>query len=76
MNEIIGGAIIGAVVGGMVGLVLVVVALLKKPKPCAHCGAPAPKIRKPANRRQMLWGGWTCPECGCEMDRRGRTVGD
>jgi len=76
MNEIIGGAIIGAVVGGIVGLVLLVVALLQKPRPCAECGAPAPKIRKPANRRQTLWGGWTCPECGYEMDRRGRTVGD
>jgi hypothetical protein len=78
MDEAIGGAIIGAivgaVVGGAVGVVMLVLALLRKPKPCAECGAPAPKVRKPANRRQMLWGGWTCPECGCEMDRRGRKI--
>ena len=74
MDEAIIGAIVGAVVGGSVGLVMLVMALLGKPKPCAECGAPAPKIRKPANRRQRLRGGWTCPECGCEMDRRGRKV--
>jgi hypothetical protein len=74
MDGSIGGAIIGAVGGALVGLVLVVIALLQKPKRCAECGAPVPKVRTPANRRQMLWGGWTCRECGCEMDRRGRKV--
>jgi len=76
MEALIGGAIIGAIVGGAVGLVVLVWTLLQKPKTCAECGAPVPKIRKPANRRQMLWGGWTCPQCGCEMDRRGRKVSD
>jgi len=76
MNEIIGGAIIGAVVGGIVALILLVGALLFRPKPCVECGAPAAIIRMPANRLQMLWGGWTCSECGCEMDGRGRKVGD
>jgi hypothetical protein len=76
MNEFIGGVVIGAVVGGTIALVMLALALLLKPKPCAECGAPAPRFRNPANRRQMLWGGWTCPECGCEMDGRGRKVGD
>jgi hypothetical protein len=69
------GAIIGAVagvVGG--GLAVLVYGLLQKPRVCPECGTPAPKVRKPANRRQMLWGGWTCPKCGCELDRRGRKV--
>jgi hypothetical protein len=74
METFVGGAIIGAVVGVAVGLLVLVWTLLQKPKTCAECGAPAPKVRKPANRRQMLWGGWTCPECGTEMDRRGRKV--
>ena len=74
MDGLIGGAIIGGVVGGLVGVVLVVIALLQKPKACPDCRTPMPKVRRPANRRQMLWGGWTCPECGCEIDRRGRKV--
>ena len=43
-----------------------------KPAVCTQCGTPAPAIRKPANRRQMLWGGWTCAECGYELDKWGR----
>lgn len=41
---------------------------------CPRCGTPVPAVRKPANRRQVLWGGWTCPECGCEIDKWGREV--
>jgi hypothetical protein len=74
MDGVIGGAIAGAVAGVGVAVVMLVVALLQKPKPCTECGTPAPRVRRPANRRQRLWGGWTCPECGCEMDRRGRPV--
>jgi hypothetical protein len=76
MNGLIGGAVIGVVVGVVVGLSLLVYALLQKAKECPECGAPIPKVRKPANRRQMLWGGWTCDECGCEMDRRGRRAAE
>jgi transposase-like protein len=66
-------------VGGIAGAVAAVVAVglyavLQKPKDCPQCGTPAPKVRKPANRREMLWGGWTCQKCGCELDRRGRKV--
>lgn len=43
---------------------------------CPECGTMPPLVRKPANRRQMIWGGWTCKECGCECDRRGRKVPD
>jgi hypothetical protein len=41
---------------------------------CEECGTPAPAVRKPKNRRQTLWGGWTCKNCGTELDRRGRKV--
>jgi hypothetical protein len=77
MDGLVGGAIIGVVAGVVGGLAVFVSALLQKPKACPECGTEAPKIRKPANRRQMLWGGlggWTCPECGCELDWRGRKV--
>ncbi len=74
MDGLVGGAIIGVVAGVIGGLAVLVFALLQKPKACPECGTPAPKVRKPANRRQMLWGGWTCAECGSELDRRGRKV--
>src|SRR5947209_2203424 len=47
-----------------------------KPAVCTQCGTPAPAIRKPANRRQMLWGGWTCAECGYELDKWGRPLAE
>jgi uncharacterized membrane protein len=68
-----------------VGLVLVVRDTIRrrgnfginlKPAVCTQCGTPAPAIRKPANRRQMLWGGWTCAECGYELDKWGRPVAE
>ncbi|HEY7310061.1 MAG TPA: hypothetical protein VH643_11935 [Gemmataceae bacterium] len=45
-----------------------------KPGPCTQCGTPMPMIRKPANWRQAMWGGWTCAECGLELDKWGRPV--
>jgi hypothetical protein len=41
---------------------------------CPDCGAEQPKVRKPKNLRQILWGGNTCQECGCEMDRFGEKI--
>lgn len=74
MNEFGNGIVIGIVAGVVGGLVVLVVALLQKRPDCPECGKPMPAVRKPANRRQMLWGGWTCPDCGTELDRRGRRV--
>ena len=41
---------------------------------CPRCGTRLPMIRKPASSEQMLWGGWTCPNCGCKVDKYGREV--
>ncbi|MEZ4319392.1 MAG: hypothetical protein R3F61_17895 [Myxococcota bacterium] len=41
---------------------------------CGVCGAALPMVRMPANRRQLLWGGWTCPSCLRELDRTGQPV--
>jgi hypothetical protein len=30
--------------------------------------------RRPTSFRQMLWGGYTCSKCGCEMDKWGREI--
>jgi hypothetical protein len=75
MGELSGGAIIGVVagvVGGILGVL--VLAMFMKPGPCSECGTPPPKIRKAANRGQMLWGGWTCSGCGREVNRRGKSL--
>ena len=42
---------------------------------CPFCQTPAPGIRKPANRRQFLWGGWTCAHCGHELDKYDQPIG-
>jgi len=41
---------------------------------CPQCGEIVPKIRKPANTKQLLWGGWTCSNCGAEMDKYGTKI--
>jgi hypothetical protein len=68
---------------GAVGSIIMLALGLGKPTPgaggrakCPDCGELMPLVRKPANRRQMLWGGWTCQKCGAELDRSGRKVDD
>ena len=41
---------------------------------CRACGASPPVVRVPKSLREMLWGGWTCPGCGREVDKWGREV--
>jgi hypothetical protein len=40
---------------------------------CPSCGQPLGD-RKPGSRTitQILWGGWTCPDCGVDVDRHGK----
>ena len=38
---------------------------------CPNCNAKQPIARKPANQRQMLFGGYTCKQCNTEMDKFG-----
>ncbi len=38
---------------------------------CPNCKEVMPKIRKPTNLKQALWGGLTCKNCGTEMDKYG-----
>lgn len=44
------------------------------PPACKECGEPPPVVRVPANARQAMWGGWTCPRCGLEVDKWGDPV--
>ncbi len=69
------GAIIGAIVGGIAGgLGVLIMALVMPRRKCPDCGQLFPRFRKPANRGQALWGGYTCVKCGCEVDRKGRKI--
>lgn len=43
-------------------------------KNCPRCGTVLPAIRKPASMQQVLWGGSTCPNCGCKVDKYGREI--
>jgi hypothetical protein len=70
-------AILGGLIGGVVASLAVPLVMLLMPRrKCPECGEQLPRFRSPANARQGLWGGWTCPKCGCEVDRRGRKVSD
>jgi hypothetical protein len=40
---------------------------------CGQCGTAMPMhFRIPTSWRQAMWGGWTCAECGFELDKWGR----
>ena len=39
---------------------------------CPKCNAEQPKIRKPKGWQEILWGGNTCKNCGCKMDKHGK----
>jgi predicted RNA-binding Zn-ribbon protein involved in translation (DUF1610 family) len=41
---------------------------------CPRCNAVLPQVRKPRSRQQSMWGGWTCPNCGVQVDKWGRDV--
>jgi hypothetical protein len=41
---------------------------------CPRCGTALQAIRSPRSLREALWGGGTCPKCGCEMDKWGREI--
>jgi ribosomal protein S27E len=41
---------------------------------CGKCGEPQPVFRKPQNERQALWGGYTCRQCGTELDSSGSPI--
>jgi hypothetical protein len=66
----------------LVGLVLVAHGTAVKnrwgvnldPVHCPRCNAPQPSGRKPHSFSEMLWGGWRCQACDCEIDKWGRQI--
>jgi predicted RNA-binding Zn-ribbon protein involved in translation (DUF1610 family) len=41
---------------------------------CPRCATQLDYVRRPQSRSQALWGGYTCPKCGCEVDKWGREI--
>jgi hypothetical protein len=41
---------------------------------CPTCATQQPALRKPTSLRQTFRGGWTCANCGTEIDRHGRAI--
>ncbi|MBV9123640.1 MAG: hypothetical protein JO112_09805 [Planctomycetes bacterium] len=41
---------------------------------CPGCERSLPVVRVPSSVHQALWGGWTCTQCGCEIDKWGQKV--
>mgnify|MGYP001552493401 CR=1 FL=1 len=50
--------------------------MVTTPMSCPRCACVMPKIRMPTSRRQAWWGGMTCPQCGLELDAKGRPLAD
>ncbi len=61
-------------IGGIALLIGIFLYMALKPRYCPKCNTKLPIWRKPKNKRQALWGGDTCPNCGCEVDRKGKEV--
>jgi hypothetical protein len=53
-------------------IAVAVVGWLAPHRRCPKCSRHLPKLRRPTNRDEALHGGWTCPGCGCRIDRHGR----
>jgi hypothetical protein len=61
-------------VGGLIfGLGFACVLVFMPQKSCPDCGTALPKFRMP-QKGQVLRGGWICPNCGCEIDRKGNKI--
>jgi hypothetical protein len=62
-------ALIGAVA---TAAVLIIFIVFRKQVKCEKFGAEQPKMRKPENLYQAMWGGYTCTGCGSQLDGRGK----
>ena len=58
----------------VVGIIIILLVVILPRKHCPECGKPLPKIRIPKTMSEAYWGGWICPYCGCEIDRKGRNI--
>lgn len=59
---------------GLIAFGLLSGSSLPTPK-CPTCETQQPAIRTPTSFRQLIRGGWTCANCGTEIDRKGHSIG-
>lgn len=60
------------VIGGLAGgLGVIVYALLQPRRNCPKCDQLLPRTRIPKTAREALLGGWHCPKCNVQVDRKG-----
>ena len=45
-----------------------------KPVYCPKCHTKLPTMRKPENKREALFGGWTCKKCHLRVDADGKPL--
>lgn len=76
-TNMLNGALMGAVLGGIIGCVVAVIRVRRLNRqlrqiPCPQCGQALGNA-KPRKRtlEQVVWGGFTCPACDCDVDRKG-----
>jgi hypothetical protein len=62
-----------ALIMGLIAYALLAKSTLATPN-CPTCATPQPAIRTPASLRQTFLGGWTCANCGTEIDRHGHAI--
>lgn len=43
-------------------------------KVCPKCATKLPMVRKPKNKDQAMFGGWTCKNFGIEIDKYGKEL--
>ena len=65
----VSGAGIGGITGGLIGAIMIAG---RGSKTCPRCPASLPGVRSPRSFAQAVTGGWTCANCGCEVDRTGK----
>jgi hypothetical protein len=41
---------------------------------CPRCGSPLPRFQIPTSVPQLMYGGSTCRQCGCEVDNTGHEI--
>jgi hypothetical protein len=47
---------------------------LRRTYNCPRCGSPLPRFRIPTSVPQLMYGGSTCKQCGCEVDNTGHEI--
>lgn len=75
MDALLIPGIVGGIVGGIVAARHVARLNAKlRTIPCPKCDQSLGEKKAGARSlSQIVWGGWTCPQCGCDVNRHGKT---